>query len=236
VFTDEQDNRYGEHFGKTLSGISEAIHQKGKARNQLYSIAQEALEWGDFKRARRIRKFNLGRQKQQRKRQKARASIERHINTAINEVIEKRKPSVIVTEKLDLRGKAKSKKLSRRVSMWTRRILKERVDFKASAGGSRREQVNPAYSSQTCPTCGFVNKDNRRGDTFPPQTHCGHADHADRVAAENLRARYGDPEITLYTPKARVKSILLVRFNARLESRGDPATVSGRTPETFVGG
>jgi len=56
------------------------------------------------------------------------------------------------------------------------------------------------------------------------------------VAAANLKARLGDPEITLYTPKERVKSILLLRFNARLESGGNPATVSGRTPETLVGG
>ena len=159
----------------------------------------------------------------------------RHINTAIHEVLEKRHPQVIVTEKLDIRGKALSKKLSRRVSYWTRRILNERIDFKASAEGFRREQVNPAYSSQTCPACGFVHTNNRQGDTFQC-THCGHADHADRVAAANLKARLGDPQITLWTPKEKVKAILLFRFNARLESRGDPATVSGRTPETLVGG
>jgi len=161
--------------------------------------------------------------------------MSRHINTAMNQVLALRQPAIIMTEKLDIRGKSKSKKLSRRVSSWTRRILNERVDFKASAGGSRREQVNPAYSSQTCPACGFVHKDNRQGETFQC-THCGHADHADRVAAQNLKARHKDPQITLYTPKERVKSILLVRFNARLESGGNPATVSGRTPETFVGG
>jgi IS605 OrfB family transposase len=229
VFTDEQSNRYGENFGKTLAHISETLNHKGIARNKLYQIAQKALELGENIKARRIRKFNLGRKKQQRKRLSARASIQRQINTAINEVLEKRTPKVIVTEKLDIRGKAKSKKLSRRVSYWTRRTLNERMDFKASAGGSRREQVNPAYSSQTCPPCGFVHKDNRRGDAFQC-THCGHADHADRVAAVNLKARYKDPEITLYTPKDRVLAILLFRFNARLESRGDPATVSGRTP------
>lgn len=236
VFTDEQGNCYGERLGPTLSRISDSLTQKGQARNKLYQIAKKAIEKGELKKARRIRKFNLGKKKQDLKRRKARLEIARQINTAINEVLKKRQPAVIITEKLDLRGKAKSKKLSRRVSMWTRRILNERVDFKASAGGSRREQVNPAYSSQTCPPCGFVHKGNRRGDAFQC-THCGHADHADRVAAINLKARYGDPEITLYTPTDRVKSILLLRFNARLESGGNPATVSGRTPETVhVGG
>ena len=235
VFTDEQGNTYGENFGKTLANISETGNLKGKARNQLYQIAQEAQELGEKGKARRIRKFNLGKKKQHQKRRKGRLELTRQINTAINHVIKKRKPKVIVTEKLDIRGKAKSKKLSRRVSYWTRRILNERVDFKASAGGSRREQVNPAYSSQTCPPCGFVHSGNRRGDAFQC-LNCGHADSADRVAAENLKARYFDPQITLYTPKERVKEILLIRFNARLESGGNPATVSGRTPETLVGG
>jgi len=231
VFTDECGNRYGEGFGLTLESISDDLNQKGKARSKLYQIANSSLERGDFTKARRIRKFNLGNKKQQQNSRKKRQELARQINTAINRVIKKRKPEVIVTEKLDLRGKALSKKLSRRVSYWTRRILKERVEFKASAGGSRREQVNPAYSSQRCPSCGWVHKANRQGDAFQC-THCGHADHADRVAAQNLKARFGDPEITLYTPKERVKSILLLRFNAHLESSGNRATVSGRTPET----
>jgi IS605 OrfB family transposase len=229
VFTDECGNCYGEGFGKTLESISDDLNQTGSSRNQLYQIAKAALEAGQMVKAHHIRRFNLGRKKLQKRSQTARTEMARQINTAINQVICRRKPSVIVTEKLDLRGKALSKKLSRRVSYWTRRILNERVDFKASAGGSRREQVNPAYSSQTCPSCWFVHKDNRQGDAFQC-THCGHADHADRVAAVNLKARYKDPEITLYTPKDRVLAILLFRFNARLESRGDPATVSGRTP------
>jgi subtilisin-like proprotein convertase family protein len=55
------------------------------------------------------------------------------------------------------------------------------------------------------------------------------------VAAHNLKARYGDLEITLWTPKEKVKAILLGRFNARLETR-NLGTVSGRTSETYVGG
>ena len=115
-----------------------------------------------------------------------------------------------------------------------RRILQERAEFKASAEGFRREQVNPAYSSQTCPACGFVHRDNRHADKFQC-LHCGHIDDADRVAATNLKARWFDPDIRLFTPKAKVKEILLARFTARLERDNrvtvDP-TVSGRTPDT----
>lgn len=190
-----------------------------------------------------------------RARRKAQTEVERQVNTTTHQVLKKQKPAVMVTERLDIRGKAKSKRLARLVSQWARRTVKERTEFKASAGGSRREQVNPAYSSQTCPVsiCGFVHPDNRQGDKFQCR-FCGHRDDADRVAAINLKARLFDPEIRLWTPKAKDKEILLARFNARLErwefdfgpeeanfaalegsglniaSGIAPPTVSGRTP------
>lgn len=229
VFTDERGHRYGSGFGDFLAQASDDLCDKGCKRNKLHQIAKQAEARSDTAKARRMRQCNLGQKKQRRKTRRQRAEMERQINTALNQVKAQRQPTVIVTEKLDLRGKAKSKRLSRRVSIWARRVLNERTEFKASAGGSRREQVNPAYSSQTCPACGFVHRDNRRGDMFQC-LHCGHADCADRVAAYNLKARYGDPQIALWTPKERVKAILLDRFYALLESGSDPATVSGRTP------
>jgi IS605 OrfB family transposase len=234
VFTDEQGNRYGQEFGQVIGDASDRLCDKGRKRNQFHQIVKQAEAKGDHAKARRVRKFNLGCGKQHPRTRRVRAEMERQINTALNQVVAERQPSVMVTEKLDIRGKAKSKKIARRVSLWTRRILKERVEFKASAEGFRREQVNPAYSSQTCPKpeCGCVHADNRRGDRFQC-LHCGHIDDADRVAAANLKARLFDPEIHLDTPKVRVKETLLARFNARLE-RGDSTivapTVSGRTP------
>jgi putative transposase len=234
VFTDEKENRYSPQFGQVIAKASDLLCDKGRKRNKLHQIAKQAEAQGDHAKAGRMRKFNLGCGKQHRRTHRVRVEMERQINTALNQVLAERQPSVMVTEKLDIRSKAKSKKIARRVSLWTRRILKERVEFKASAEGFRREQVNPAYSSQTCPKpeCGFVHAHNRCGDRFQC-LHCGHMDDADRVAAANLKARLFDPEIHLDTPKVRVKEILLMRLNARLE-RGDNTiiapTVSGRTP------
>ena len=262
VFTDEQGTRYAREFGQVIARASDEMHAKGKKRNKLYQLGQrrvkptyaQSLDPGYVPpltpKAKRVRKFNLGRAKQRTHQCRQHQELERQINTAINQVVAKRKPALVVMEKLDLRGKAKSRKMSRRVSLWTRGILKERLEFKASAECFRREQVNPAYTSQTCPACGFVHPDNRHGDAFQC-LHCGYTDAADRVAAINLKARWFDPDIHLYTPKGRVKEILLARFNAHLplpvagalaagscllpqvEREGsapaDP-TVSGRTP------
>lgn len=231
VFTDEQGNRYGTEFGQVISDASDRLCDKGRKRNQLRQIVKQAEAQSDHAKARRVRKFNLGCGKQRQRTRRVRSEMERQINTALNQVVAERQPSVVVTEKLDIRGKAKSKKITRCVSLWMRHTLKDRVEFKASAEGFRREQVHPAYSSQTCPKpeCGFVHAGNRRGDRFQC-LHCGHIDDADRVAAANLKARWFDPDIHLSTPKVRVKEILLARFNARLERGGSAPTVSGRTP------
>src|SRR5262245_3978515 len=93
----------------------------------------------------------------------------------------------------------------------------------ASAAGCRREQVNPAYTSQTCPECGYLEKANRKGDEFQCQK-CGHRGDADQIAARNQKSRYYDRRITLYTPKETVREILLKDYQARLEHRNASST------------
>ena len=246
VFTDERGQRYGEAFGPVLVKQSDAICDKGRKRNRLHQLEKKARASGKVQKADHIQRFNLGTIKQRRQRRNMQAELERQVNTALHQVLKTRRPAQIITEKLDIRGPAPSRQLARRVSQWARRTLNERTEFKASSGGSCRKHVNPAYSSQTCPQCGFVHRRNRSGDTFQCQ-YCRHRDDADRVAAHNLKARASDPEITLLTPKARVKAILLARFNARLREaqvsapgqaegasgkRSQSRPVSGRTPGT----
>jgi len=157
-------------------------------------------------------------------------------------MLKKREPQIIVTERLDFRGRGKSKDISRRVSYWHRSGLKERFEFKASAAGCRREQINPAYTSQTCPNCGYLDQANRKGDRFQC-LKCRHAGDADQVAAQNQKSRYLDQRITLYTPKETVKAILLKDYNARLEHRNASSsdemirtvTVPGQTLERGQG-
>jgi putative transposase len=256
VFTDEAGNRYGTGLGRLIYEESDRILAKNRRRNKLYQLAEKHSRAGRHQKARNIRRFNLGQKKQAAQRRRNQIELERQINTALNQLFRQRQPTILVTEKLDLRGKAKSKKMSRQVSLWPRGILQERTDFKASAAGCRREQVNPAYTSQMCPHCGFVNGKNRSGDRFKC-LNCWHEQGADRVAAMNLKARRTDPDITLWTPKERVKIILLDRFAAshdaqhgevatrRLETakpeertmrtyNGGVGTVTGRTPVATI--
>ncbi len=46
-------------------------------------------------------------------------------------------------------------------------------------------EVNPAYTSQSCNACGFTDPENRNDRKFECVA-CGHADHADLNAARNI--------------------------------------------------
>lgn len=80
------------------------------------------------------------------------------------------------------------------------------------------ETVNAAYTSDECPQCGYVHKDNRQGD----HSHCRHCHftaHADTVAAMNVERRYTDPEhrklIPVFMPDDKVRKSLREIFERK---------------------
>jgi len=230
VMTDTEGLRYGTQFGATLTQGTEKRHQKMQKRHKLHALAKKNF---NPERTKRLQKYNLGKKKHKASTTRHRASLEKEINTAINQLIQTKKPSVLITE--DLRHAFhydKSKQVNRKLSHWLKGKLQDRIEFKALAEGFRHEQVNPAYGSQSCPRCEFVDSKNREGDRFQC-LHCGHVDLSDRVAAMNYARRIGDPEIGQYTPYRQVKTILLNRFHRRLEME-QSMTVPGRTLETAV--
>jgi putative transposase len=228
VMTDTQGIRYGTQFGIELTKISDLQHQKMQKRHKLYSIEKKTRKLNA-----NLRKYNLGKKKQHALAKRSKATLEKEINTAINQLISTKNPSILITE--DLRHTFrydKTKKMNRRMSNWLRGEIQDRISFKALAEGFRHEQVNPAYGSQSCPHCEFVDQRNRKGDRFQC-LHCGHEDISDRIAALNYARRFGDQEIGRYTPYREVKTILMDRFHRRLEAE-ETATVPGRTLETVV--
>jgi putative transposase len=168
VLTTNTGEKWGEGYGKLLEKLSEETARTGRARNRLHQLAKQAEAAGDIAKARRIRRHNLGRKQLRKQRAKGEAAIKTVVGRAVRNAL-KAQPSVVVAEDLThLRGRTKNRKLSRIVSRWRRSVLRERLEFRTQAGGSRLETVNAAYTSQTCPvpTCGYVHKDNRHGDRF----------------------------------------------------------------------
>ncbi len=228
VIVDTQGIRYGTQFGKILTKVSDTRHKKMQKRHKLHAIQKNLI---GTKKSSNILKYNLSRKKLNKEAKKAKSSLEREINTAINNLLKNKKPSIVITEDLShCFSYNKPKCVNRKLSSWLRGKLQERVEFKALAEGFRHEQVNPAYGSQTCTQCDFVDHRNRINDKFKC-LNCRHEDIADRIAAVNYFRRFGDEEIGRYVPYSQVKTILLNRFHRRLET-GKPVTVPGRTLET----
>jgi putative transposase len=234
AFTDTAGNTYGEGLGQILSKYSDKLDRTGRARNKLHALRKKYQENGKTHKARHIRKFNLGYKKKDKVRHKAQASVENIVNHGLNTLYKTRNPVILITENLrHLFTFDNAKSINRKLSIWMKGIIQDRVEYKALERGSLHKQVNPAYGSQTCPECGFLWSLNRNGDRFKC-LHCGYGASSDRVAAINYLHRFSDPEITLYVPYRRVREILMERFLRRLESNGTVCLPSGLAPETVA--
>jgi putative transposase len=70
--------------------------------------------------------------------------------------------------------KSKGKKLNKLLSNWSFWQLELLLGYKAEALGKQVVHVAAPYTSQTCSSCGEVNKNNRKGSHFCCDK-CGHA-------------------------------------------------------------
>ena len=253
VCTDDSGVHHGNEYGPTLRSMTERRNKTGKARSKLHALSKRDT---GSRRTKHIARNNLGTKKKHARLRRARAQLQTISGAAIKEVVygggnrtraKKRAPQspsqrpreIIIEDLSHLRGKAKSKKISRLCSSWARDENQERITVHAHVGGSDIKTVNAAYTSQTCPnpTCGYVSSDNRSGDVFHcsnPYWDCNWQGDADHVASMNIKSRIEDHQIDRFTPYTEVKKILDERFLRRMESRNTPvdakATAHGRTP------
>ena len=220
VFTDDEGRKYRPEYGRALQEATDYVLDKGQKRQKLWALHRKSME-RDPAKARRIRRHNLGTAKQRKRHRKYRAWCENEINRAFNEFLKARRPKTVAYEDLShLRGKARSRGLARKVSGWQRSAVKERKQYKWFVFSVEDPgPVNAAYSSQACPKCGWVDPRNREGDVFRCRK-CGFTADADHVAAVNARARLHDAEITRWTPKKKVREILLQRHKERQAVQG----------------
>lgn len=63
------------------------------------------------------------------------------------------------------------------------------LEYKQHWSGGEVLKVNPRYTSQTCPCCGHVSKDNRLTQSRFDCVECGYTQNADLVGALNVLAR-----------------------------------------------
>ena len=197
VLATSTGEKNGQGYGMLREQLSAETTETGKARNKLLRLARNAERRGEAAKASRIRRNNLGRRKLRVKRVRGEAAGK----TVVGQALPSRLAVVAVEDLSHPRGRTRTRKLPRIVSRWARSALREGLEFRSQAGGSRLETVNAAYTSQACPdpACGYVHRDNRHGDRFHC-LHCGWDGDADVVVTMNPLARVGDAEIRRWTP------------------------------------
>ena len=65
------------------------------------------------------------------------------------------------------------------------------LEYKLKLKGGILITVDPKHTSQTCPQCGHINKDNRKEQAIFKCVKCGYEAHADVNAAQNILRRAG---------------------------------------------
>ena len=75
-----------------------------------------------------------------------------------------------------------SRKNAKNLNNWSFYQLQSFIQYKANMVGIQVTEVNPAYTSQTCPNCGKRSKAKDRSY----QCSCGFHAHRDRVGAQNI--------------------------------------------------
>lgn len=114
-----------------------------------------------------------------------------YINRQVNELPWNQVSAVGIEDLTGLKqGKKpnRSKEFRKKMAPWVHRQATARIEFKAQVNRVRLVTVDPRNTSRTCPSCGKVAKENRRGEMFRCVV-CNYTNDADTVGAKNILVR-----------------------------------------------
>lgn len=107
--------------------------------------------------------------------------------------------------------------MNRLLRSFGQRHFLQTLEERSKEFGFKLEYIEPAYSSQTCASCGFVHRNNRRADSFKCLA-CGLQAHADVNAAKNLARRSSEEAHPLPAGRHHWRVRSLRRWADRLRS------------------
>jgi len=189
----------GKHYGAGLLDYLKRLD----ARIQRIQAECQRRKW-PLSRSRRYRRLV----------RRMREHITCRVNETLNRIVREEKPSIIIVERLDFREAVLSRRMNRLVQNCGRAAVRRKLTLLQESLGMDFVEVNPAYTSQACSQCGYVDKKNRPDRDRFRCLWCGHEDCADANAAANIRTRRSWPE---WLHHARRRTVLKLLVNGFLE-------------------
>ena len=141
--------------------------------------------------------------------------IRTEVGRVLNALVAAKRPAAIVLERLNFQNPALSRRLNRIIQNCGRSIIRAKLSDFQDRFGMTSEEVNPAYTSQTCSCCGYVDKKNRPSQSTFRCLWCGSTMNADVNAARNIRQRRALPIGSVFQSKASVLAELVRQFRER---------------------
>jgi putative transposase len=149
-----------------------------------------------------------------------RAFIKNEVNRVLNQLVATHAPAHLVLERLNFQNPNLSSRMNRLVQNCGRAAIRTKLADLHDKYGITSEEVNPAYTSQECSSCGYVDKKNRARDTFKC-LWCGKHLHADVNGARSINNRRGRSSSTptVFTKEKALQEIT-TRFLERKDTKG----------------
>lgn len=159
-----------------------------------------------------------------------RAFLKNEIGRVMNKSFKRFMPKHIVIERLNFQSQRLSKRLNRLIGNFGKSIVKAKLNDFSEKYGTTIEEVNPAYTSQTCSSCDYVAKKNRRSQSVFICACCGLKLHADINAARCIKTRSSSSIANIYKSKAFILDKLVTRFIERQASHYSLAKITQCNP------
>jgi transposase, IS605 OrfB family, central region len=201
LFATDKEDLFGRNFFDVLKSFDE------KMTKRMASLQKRNIKPRDDKKYRQYV-------------DKLRDYLKNEINRLINVIIEIYKPKRIIVEKLDFRSPELSKRLNRLIQRFGKKYIKQKLERLQQLYGIEIIEINPAYTSQECSSCGYVDERNRKNTQEFECRACKNKINAQINGAKNIlkRSSLGN----LYLTKKQVLKILIERYLERLKGCKSP--------------
>lgn len=150
---------------------------------------------------------------------KAKSLLKNEIGRISNEFLKKERPEEIVLENnkditKSINGFSKRMKRLIQNSGITR--LRNILIEKSEKLGIISSKINQAFTSQECPKCHCIQKDNRLNQKTFKCIKCGFVRNADYVASINIRNRRSITAINIYTSYKQIRELIMAFYKPLL--------------------